>query len=108
VLSHYKSWLFISLVICSIMLIAIKTAKIYHSQTQLTTSQHATDLTPSSPDIDSLIIANKSSYNEQMRKIEREKAKLEALDASINDKIQALKAAENDVLELLESTDIDE
>ena len=43
-----------------------------------------------------------------MRKIEREKAKLEALDASINDKIQALKAAENDVLELLESTDIDE
>ena len=106
-LSRYRSWLFISLVTFSVILITLKTADIYRSQTSYTTSQRATKIITSS-DLDSLIVAGQPQYNEQIRKIERKKAELEALNSSINDKIQALKAAENDVLELLESTDINE
>lgn len=107
-LSRYKSWLLISLVVFSIILIALKTVHIYRSQTFYNTSQRATKKTVTSSDIDSLIVANPSHYSEQIRQIERQKAELQALDASIDNKIQALKEAEHDVLELLESADIDD
>ena len=107
-LSRYKSWLLISLVVFSIILIALKTVNIYRSQTFYDTSQRATEKTVTSSKIDNLIVANPPHYSEQIRQIERQKAELQALDASIDNKIQALKEAEHDVLELLEGTNIDD
>lgn len=108
-LFRYKPWLFTLLGIFSAILIMLKISDIYHTRLSSMATQRAADTEQFSPsDTPELIVVNPQEYNQQIRKIEQQKAELEILKSAIDKKIEDLKKAESEVLELLESTDINE
>lgn len=107
-LTQYKTWFFIPLTACAIILIALKISHFYvpsiGSKTAYTTDG-TTDMVPEHIALTPKHHKKKSgNFDLELQEIERKKAELKALSASIDEKIKALRDAETSVLELLEDT----
>jgi len=110
VLTQYKTWFFIPLTAFSIILIALKVSHFYVPSPKSHTV-YPSDAVVAADMRAEHIVLNKirkkkklGHFDLELQEIERKKAELQALSASIDEKIKALRDAETSVLELLEDT----